>query len=551
MAQIIEYGLDVTEKKQAQRKNEEIRKTLESIIENVPFGIMIVDKNKHIKNVNQAALTMLQQDKERLVNHICHDTFCPAQQTRCPVWDMGQQVDRSERIAYDKDGNEIPILKTCIPITLEKEEVLLEAFVDITELTQARTVLEKETAKLASMISGMHEGVVFADANEIITEVNPWFLELIGKKKSEIIGQSLKQIHPPHIWEQVKKTLAMFKSGYCETSVVIQRELLGRTLELRVQPIYKHPSQQYLGALLNVIDISNLVEAQQKAEAANRAKSEFLANMSHEIRTPMNSILGFGELVLTTDLSDDQRDYLETIHNSGKSLLALINDILDYSKIEAGKMTLEIICDRPAKILEQLEAMVKPQADEKNIEFKINGMETLPEAIHTDPTRLSQCLLNLANNAVKFTKQGHVYINASNTALNGQPAIRFDVEDTGIGIPPEKQKDIFESFTQADNSTTRKFGGTGLGLSITQKVVDLMGGEIHLESTLEKGSTFTVIIPTVITETQEEETVEVQVDQTQHQADELSKLIGETTQETPSATPDNPAEHPQSGLDAH
>ena len=380
LIQVIEYGFDITERKQAQQEIVQTLNTLETILENVPFGIMIVDKNKRIKNINTVALEMLKQQKEALINKQCHETFCPAQQGCCPVWDKGQHIDQAERIAYDKDGHEIPILKTCIPITLNGEEVLLEAFTDIT----------------------------------------------------------------------------------------------------------------------------NMVATREQAQAANQAKSEFLANMSHEIRTPMNSIIGFGDLLLSTELSEEQLDYVKTIDSSSKSLLSLINDILDYSKIKAGKMSLEIVKFNPRKTLSHIQTMIRPSAEQKNLELQVIGLDQLPETIVTDPTRLSQCLLNLTNNAVKFTETGHVHIIASNTTFHNEKAIRFDVEDTGIGIPIDKQEAIFDSFTQADNSTTRKFGGTGLGLAITQKIIKLMGGKIHLESAPGKGSTFSFVIPTQTTDTIQE-----------------------------------------------
>jgi len=237
----------------------------------------------------------------------------------------------------------------------------------------------------------------------------------------------------------------------------------------------------------------------KKAVVADLAKSQFLANMSHEIRTPMNAIIGFSEVLAEENLTDEQKHHVGIIQESAENLLQLINDILDFSKIEAGKLNIENVDCSPEQMFAILESLIRPQAKEKGLEFEILQHSPLPAKIRTDPIRLRQCLLNLINNAIKFTEKGHVYVNVSMQELekNGtaKPYIRFDVEDTGIGVPADKQEVIFETFVQADGDTTRKYGGAGLGLAITKKLTRLLGGEVSLTSEPGKGSVFSLLIP--------------------------------------------------------
>jgi len=238
-----------------------------------------------------------------------------------------------------------------------------------------------------------------------------------------------------------------------------------------------------------------LAIALHETEKADRAKSEFLANMSHEIRTPMNAIIGFSDVLAEKDLVEEQKQNINIIRESGHNLLRIIDDILDLSKIETGRLDTKIIDCSLGQLLNSIEALMKPKAKEKELEFGIIANNALPAQIHTDPARLRQCLVYLVDNAVKFTERGHIHINVSLEQRQAKPFIRFDIEDTGIGIPPDKQKLIFESFAQADGSTSRKYGGTGLGLTITKQLAKLLGGELTVTSKVGKGSVFSLIIP--------------------------------------------------------
>jgi CheY-like chemotaxis protein len=241
-----------------------------------------------------------------------------------------------------------------------------------------------------------------------------------------------------------------------------------------------------------------LRHAKHEAEAANVAKGEFLANMSHEIRTPMNGIIGFSDLLAEEDLTEEQDKFLSMIRDCGASLLNLINDILDFSKIEAGMLDTEIIECPLGDFLDSIDDLKNSEITEKGLEYKVQQIGILPQQIRTDPIRLRQCLVNLVNNAVKFTEQGHVHVNVSLLEDGKESFVRFDVEDSGIGIPGDKKDAIFESFTQVDSSTTRKFGGTGLGLAITKQLALLMGGTLSFTSEVNEGTVFTLAIPSGI-----------------------------------------------------
>lgn len=243
----------------------------------------------------------------------------------------------------------------------------------------------------------------------------------------------------------------------------------------------------------------HLLELLEEVRKADVMKSEFLANMSHEIRTPMSAILGFGELLKEEEqLSVRQKEYIQMILNNGRMLLELINDILDFSKIEAGKMKVEMIDFSLPEFLEDLFSTLNPLAAAKGLQFEILQCSDLPGILHTDPVRLRQCLINLAGNAIKFTEKGHVFINVMKEQEDQVDWIRFDVEDTGIGIPEEKLNVIFEAFTQADGSMTRRYGGTGLGLSITRRLTELLGGKITVHSEVGRGSVFSIRLQTGI-----------------------------------------------------
>jgi PAS domain S-box-containing protein len=368
---------------------------------------------------------------------------------------------------------------------------------DITERKQAEEAVRREAAKLLAMISGMEEGVVFADADNRIVEINDYLCRFVGQRRDEILGKQLSELHQGGVLERLVAQIDRFRAKIDSAPLVLQRPLGDVETILRVQPIYR--DGKYDGVLLNVIDVSELVKARRQAEAATSAKSAFLASMSHEIRTPMTAILGYSELLMDPTLATSAHDnYLAVIRRNGEYLLRLINDILDLSKIEAGKLPLEIgRCSVPT-LLADVASLLRPRAKQRGISLSVEYAGQLPETIESDDARLRQAIFNLAGNAIKFTERGSVRIVASLLAdwQDGRSAIKMEVFDTGIGIGEEAMSRLFQPFVQADATISRRFGGTGLGLAITRHIAELLGGSLTVRSMAGQGSVFTLTVPT-------------------------------------------------------
>ncbi|MFH1058479.1 MAG: response regulator [Pseudomonadota bacterium] len=358
------------------------------------------------------------------------------------------------------------------------------------EASAMAAMAQLETGKLRAMIEGMDEGVLVADAEGTVLEVNSWFLHTFGRHRVDPVGLPFRNV-VPHGWQAaLHEALDRLPGrGPRAGAEVFEQSLRDRHFSLRLQPIVSHGQQQ--GFILNIIDITTLVQARQQAEAASRAKGLFLANVSHEIRTPMNAILGMTALALETSLTQPQREYLDAVQSAAESLLDLINDVLDLSKIEAGALNLERVEFDLRPLLEAAVDTLAFRAHERSLELGLRLDPALPRRVAGDPLRLRQVVLNLVGNALKFTPHGQVMVEIAQLGRDdGAVTIQGSVSDTGIGIAGDRLERIFDSFTQADGSTTRRYGGTGLGTHIAKQLVEMMAGRIWVESSLGEGSTF-------------------------------------------------------------
>ena len=311
---------------------------------------------------------------------------------------------------------------------------------------------------------------------------------LQGRKLDGII----ERYHPPALTEEVvaliKKTIVNRGGNKVEKLHEVSAE--DKKYEVAVVPFH-NKANEFVGVLVVMIDITSILTARDLAEAGTRAKSEFLARMSHEIRTPMNAILGIAYLCLQTELLPKQHDYLVKIQTAATNLLGIIDDLLDFSKIEAGKMELEQIPLCVAEVVHEATVLIEQKAKEKGLELIVQLQDIGNELLLGDPLRLRQVLTNLLNNAVKFTEKGSVTVTVCPVMVGSSfVTLSFSVKDTGIGITPEQLQRLFQSFSQADDSTTRRYGGTGLGLAISKNLIELMGGTITVDSVPQQGTTF-------------------------------------------------------------
>ncbi|MNM25624.1 Signal transduction histidine-protein kinase BarA [compost metagenome] len=478
------------------------------IIEAAPDGMLVLGDDGHILMTNPqmdalfgyAPGELIGADIERLVPQAARerhaplrDGFIASEGTR----QMGANLDDLRGVRKDGSLFCVEIGLSHLPRLEGRGACVCASVRDVTERRAMEAKLRTASDRLNLAQEAGDIGLFDVD---LISGKNYWTPQLesmFGLAPGEF-GGSLEHwqalVHPDDVARASSTFERAVESGSdrVEFDFRIVRQDDGRVRTFKsLNRFSRTPDGKPLRATGINIDVTALAQARAAAEAATQAKSEFLANMSHEIRTPMNAIIGMSHLALRTELDTRQRNYIEKVHRSAENLLGIINDILDFSKIEAGRMSLEQIPFRLEDVLDNFAAMVGLKTEDKGLELLFQTPPELPTALLGDPLRLGQVLINLGNNAAKFTERGEIVVGVEAVATREERVqLHFWVRDTGIGMTAEQCSRLFQSFSQADSSTTRKYGGTGLGLSISKKLVELMDGHIWVESEPGVGSTF-------------------------------------------------------------
>jgi len=521
---------DIAERQDMEIALRKSRDFLDKIINSIGDPIFVKDHRHRYILVNDAECSMIGRKREDILGKTCCDFF-PEEQARV-FWERDELVletgceNINEEQATDSSGNTRTVITKKALYKDEDDNRFLVGIVrDITDrkriedqLRQTRDLLEEKVLErtrdleeancalrssedfLDKIINSLGDPVYVKDRQHRLILVNDAACKLFNRSRSDLIGRTAYDLFPvDHMadisWEKDEE---VFLSGNENVNVETNTYSPGVTLTvLAKKTLYRdNAGNEFLvGITRDITDLKSTEEklraAKEAAEEAARSKSEFLANMSHEIRTPLNAVVGLTGLLLSADLTAEQRDYVETVRDSGRSLLSVISDILDFSKIEGGKMELEC---QPFDLRDCIEVafdLVSSEASEKALALRFSLPEDLPKTIIGDVTRLRQVLVNLLSNAVKFTDRGSVELEvAAHPGGGGMWEIHFAVKDTGIGIPEDKADRLFLSFSQIESSTTRKYGGTGLGLAISKRLVEMMGGRIWVTGNPGPGCTF-------------------------------------------------------------
>lgn len=417
--------------------------------------------------------------------------------------------------ALDKRDYQLREYQNQLEEKVEKRTADLEQ--EIAERLQAEQQLRLSEEKVRAIVDNIVDGIITINDRGTVETFNPSAEKIFLYQASEVIGNNVKMLMPEPYQSRHDSFIDNYKTTRDAKIIGIGREVSGKRkdgttfpMDLAVGAMQVDEQLMFVGIIRDITERKlaeqELRAAKEQAESANLAKSEFLANMSHEIRTPMNAVLGFSDLLFSQETDPKHKGYLQTIQAAGKGLLTIINDILDLSKIEAGRLELQYEYVQPKTIFEEIKQIFAQKTAEKNLEFLIDANPDLPPAFFLDEVRLRQVLLNLVGNAVKFTDNGHVRLSARFEPMDdeGETGTLFiGVEDTGLGVPLEQQEAIFESFRQQDSQSTKKYGGTGLGLTISRRLVEMMNGQIGLTSTVGHGSIFEVILQDVKASAQE------------------------------------------------
>ncbi|MCB1955547.1 MAG: PAS domain S-box protein [Rhodocyclaceae bacterium] len=446
----------------------------------------------------RSSTDLLGRDMHALIHHH-HADGRPYPASECPIQSAiaaGKSVHILNDVFWREDGSRFPAEYWASPIRRGSEIVgAVVIFEDSTE----RIAAERVRGELAAIVESSGDAIIGKSLDGTITSWNRGAVQLYGFTTDEAIGRNYRDCLLGRLID-AEDAVDTSNADWMTRTLETQRTRKdGGIIEVGITESAIRDSQ---GALIGTSSIerdisqrkrreAELERAREQAEIANRAKSEFVANISHELRTPMNAVLGMLRIALEEPLPDALRDYLSTASESAENLLLNLDDLLDFSRMEAGRFELE---PDPFRFQETLENAVRPLADraqEKGIDLSLDIDQGIPDQLEGDALRFRQVITNLVGNAIKFTERGHVSLAAScDRADGGRPTLRFVVADSGIGIRPEDRPRLFKAFEQADSSTTREYGGTGLGLAICRRLVEMMGGQIDLESTPGEGSTF-------------------------------------------------------------
>ena len=504
-----------------QKKEEESRAHLQRAIEQSDEGVALLDQNGTYAYINRAHAAMYGYKVDELMGQFWKILYSKDQLAHidkdCLPQLRGTGKWQGELVGLRKDGSNFPV-EISLSLLMNQDGSSSGLICTCRDLTERKRAEDR----FRLVVETTPNGMVMIDHSGKMVLINALTESLFGYSRTELIGQQIEMLIPTRF----RKNHPHQRDGYIRESnphpvMGKGRELWGLhkdgheiPIEVGLNPIETPDGRFILSSIVDITERkaaeeqiqknaqdlehknSELVIARDQALAAAQSKSEFLATMSHEIRTPLNGVIGMTDLLLGSGLDADQQEMVETVKNSGEFLLTLINDILDFSKIDAGKLDLEIIDFEIRPTVDEVLDILAERASQNNLELIGLVYATTPLQLRGDPGRIRQILFNLVGNAIKFTPEGEIVIEVSllKTATNG-PTLRFAVTDSGIGIPPHSQETLFDLFTQADSSTTRKFGGTGLGLAICKQLVTLMHGEIGVISKMGHGSTFWFTIP--------------------------------------------------------
>ena len=493
---------DISHRKQVERELIESKELFRVVFDNSAVAITVTDKEEKIIAWNPFAEKVLDMTKEDLFNKSVKELYPPREWRRM----RSMRIRRREMISgvetqvIKKDGS---VLDVSVSISVLKDAEgnvtgSIGIMRDITQQKEAERKLRESENKTRVILEHAAAAITLIDKEERIISWNKFTEHLLGMKKKDLYMKPVSFLYPRAEWKKIRaENIRRLGSRHHLETKIIRKD--GKLIDVDLSiNVLKDTDGHIVGSVGMMQDITEykratkmLLEAKVAAEEANSAKSMFLANMSHEVRTPMNAIIGMIDMTLDTDLDEEQQDNLKTAKDAADNLLGLLNDILDLSRVEAGKITLESIDFNLRNILKSVHKGLLVLARKKNLDFHVEIKGDVPELIEGDPVRIRQIIINLVNNAIKFTEKGAINIKVGVASrMKNECQLQFSVSDTGIGIPKDKLEAIFEPFTQADDSTTRRFGGTGLGLAISQRLVEMMGGRIWVESDIGKGSRF-------------------------------------------------------------